>query len=36
MADNKGTKKDYDRWESTCIKFTDKPKKKSAKPTKKK
>lgn len=32
MADKKETQKNYDRWEKTCIKFTDKQKKK---PTKK-
>ena len=28
MADKKETQKNYDRWEKTCIKFTDKPKNK--------
>ena len=29
MGDNK--KKDYDRWDKTCIKVTSKPKKKTVK-----
>lgn len=34
MSEKKETQKNYDRWEKTCIKFTDKPQK-SVKPTKK-
>lgn len=36
MANKKEqTPKDYDRWGKTCIKFTDKPRKKVEKPKKK-
>ena len=36
MANNKEkTPKNYDRWENTCVVFTNEPKKKSTKGTKK-
>lgn len=35
MSEKKETQKNYDRWEKTCIKFTDSPKKKSVKQGKK-